>query len=70
MIMITNDNLVPVDIGIEELRTTDISEEVDMPEGYDSIINGIDHIYNGGRILESNMWKFGCEYSSIIHRPR
>ena len=47
MIMITNDNLVPVDVGIEELRTTDISEEVDMPEGYDSIINGIDHIYNG-----------------------
>lgn len=59
MIMITNDNLVPVDVGIEELRTTDISEEVDMPEGYDSIINGIDHIYNGEEFLESNNGSLG-----------
>ena len=52
MIIITNENIVP--LGTDKLQTTELSSQVKIPTGYENILNGIEHLYDGEKFLNAN----------------
>lgn len=69
MIMITNEEVVPIGLEIDKLKTTNLSSKVDLPDGYDSILNGIENLYDGDKFLKSNNGSLGSNIPLLFQDP-
>ena len=70
MIMITNEEVVPKGFEIDKLKTTNLSSEVNLPDGYDSILNGIGNLYDGNKFLKSNNGSLGSNIPLLFQDPK